>query len=630
MPFFIPQTDPVPHQASATPFARFCLGIESRLGWVARCVVWAVVFQLVCLAYLPSLKGPFLYDDIDAIVGNQDLRAPLEPWRILRDHEISLHFDRRPVSGLVTLVDFQLWGLNARGYRMTNLFLHFASGLAIAALAIAVSRRMGSRYPLLFGHLLALVWLLHPLATSTVSFIFQRSEILMTLFFILSLYCLVRSGTSRQSTGWLILSLTCAFLAGLSKETGLTIILAVPLFARVCLFPSWKAFLKERTAFLIVLLAGTVAIAVWVRTGVRFTELNQSDMELNGSWAYFKSQGPVIANYLKLVVFPHPLSFLPRYDPVPGSLGFLPYFLGLSLVSVVLLVKGRKEPWIWLCLGGFLIVLAPTSSFIPIPLEPEAEFRMYLPLAFVLAGALAWLGKMILNTRFSPVVGHLLLLVLVGTEIAASMARNRVYSSAKSLWEDSAMKSPANAKSWINLGFCYVDLGEYDRAQACADRLLFWGTSQNSQALLTGGNHVLASVLLASGKASEARGIFENLSRDNPESPGIRIGLIHALAASGSHEKALQLLRRHYPDPFDCHPIIARLYGGIFRITGSVEEEKKISDHLEKLKLGLKIIDLGKAGPVTGGGDAGNAGVLEGGNFIENPAPNVDGQQPAE
>lgn len=174
MPFFIPSTDPVRNSPPATPLARFCEQVESRFGWVTRCVVWAVLFQLVCLVYLPSLSGPFIYDDIEAIAGNPDLRAPLEPWRAFRDHEISLHFDKRPVAGLVTLIDFQLWGLHARGYRMTNLFLHFTCGLAIAALASAVARRLGSGFPILFGHLLAMIWLLHPLATSTVSFIFQR------------------------------------------------------------------------------------------------------------------------------------------------------------------------------------------------------------------------------------------------------------------------------------------------------------------------------------------------------------------------------------------------------------------------------------------------------------------------
>lgn len=623
MPFFFPPAEPVCDTPPSTPLARMCGDLESRFGWVARCVVWALVFQLMCLSYLPSLRGPFLYDDIEAIAGNPDLRAPHEPWRIFRDHETSLHFDKRPVAGFVTLVDFQLWGLHARGYRMTNLLLHFTCGLSIAALASAVARRMGSRYPLLFGHLLALLWLLHPLATSTVSFIFQRSEMLMSLFFVLSLYCLLRSETSRRSVQWLTLSLAAAFLSALSKETGLTIIMAIPLFARVCLYPSWKDFLRQRAVYLGVLLAGTVAIAIWVRTGVRFAELDQHHMELSGSWAYFKSQGPVIANYLRQVVFPHPLSFLPRYHPVPDFLGFLPYLVGLGGLAIILLAKGRKAPWIWLSMGGFLIILAPTSSFVPIPLEPEAEFRMYLPLAFVLAGLLAWIGRMILDTRLKPIAVQAILGSVVIAGIATSMTRNRVYSSARLLWEDCVLKAPANGKSWINLGFCYLELGEHDLARACAERLLLWGTRQNSPALLTGGNHLLATVLLQKGSAADALAIFEDLARDNPHTPGIRIGMIHALAASGSPAKALKMLQAEYPDPSACHPVVTQLYGGIYRKLGMREQEKDMVAYLQDSGLDLKILEIRDQSVLTRTGEATDNGI-SGGVDSDDPSPVIE------
>jgi protein O-mannosyl-transferase len=582
------------HEIPVTSLISACLNLERKFGWTARCVVWAVFFQLLVFSYLPSLQGPFVYDDVEAIVGNRDLRFPGEPWRIFRDHETSLHFDRRPVAGLVTLVDFQLWGLGAYGFRMTNLLLHFSTGIAIAALATVAARFQRSRFPLLFGHILALVWLLHPLATSTVSFIFQRSEILMSLFFVLSLYFMLRSYQTERSWRLQVLSLCCAFLSALSKETGLTVVMALPLFARICGNNSWKQVFTKRMRFFGVFITGFVAISIWVRSGVRFAELNQPEMALSGSWEYFRYQCPVIAHYLRLVVFPHPMSFLPRFQEIPDFLDILPYLICLTSASVGLIYYGRRQNWIWLCLGGFLIILAPTTSFVAIPLEPEAEFRMYLPLAFVLAGLLSWGGSLILRCRTSPGVVLIFSGLFFLGEFVTTLTRNKVYSSMRALWEDTIEKAPANGKSWINLAFCYLDLAEYEKARQCAESLISFGRNQKSGVLVAGGEHILAMVYLELGQTDEAFKLLEKLSKENPEDAGIQVSLAHALGASGLPERALAILRAVHPDPLIGHPAIARLYGGIYRRLGMVEQEKQMMEHLGRVQPGLSVIDLEK------------------------------------
>lgn len=595
-----PKADPaVIPSAQNSPFSAFCARIEKTFSRTVLCVVWAAIFQGLFLVYLPSLKGPFIYDDLEAITSNADLRHPEEPWRVFGDHKASLQYDRRPVAGLVTLVDYQLWGQKAHGYKITNLFIHIACGMALAALVASVSALFGGRFPLLFGHFVAIVWMFHPLSTSTVSFVFQRAEMLMSLFFLLSLYCLMRSTKGERSRKWQAAVLGCAILSALSKEVGLTLVIAIPVFARICLFETWREVFAKIGRMLILLLLIFCGLTLWVRSGVRFAELNQPDNSLSHSWEYFKYQCLVLVRYLKLTVFPYPLVFLPDFRKVPSFLECIPYGLLLLATGGMVARAGLRKPWLWLCLAGVLIVLAPTSSFIPIPLEPEIEFRMYLPLAFVLAGLLSWAGKRALETQKHSgiVVGLIVSLFVAGA--AATAVRNQTYSNAVSLWADTVEKAPTNAKSWVNLGFCYLAAGELDKAADCGQRLVYWGSQKGGDKLAASGFQILGLIELQRGNSAKALEIFEHLFSENPESLGIQLGMAHALAVTGDPQAGLNLLKKYHPDPFNSSPAVALLYGSILKTLGNVGEEVEFTARLNRVFPGARIETLLKPGRVT-------------------------------
>lgn len=177
------------------PLERACSG-----WWLA--VVFAAVFHLLFFAYSPGLEGPFIYDDHEAVVANPDLRGGFDITRFFRDHDTSLHYDRRPVTGILTWADFQWAGLDPHGFKLTNLFLHLLTACAAFHLLKRLAPRFGCPFPALFATACVAIWMVHPLLTSAVSFVFQRSEILMSLFFLLSLICLDRAaGRSGVGSG---------------------------------------------------------------------------------------------------------------------------------------------------------------------------------------------------------------------------------------------------------------------------------------------------------------------------------------------------------------------------------------------------------------------------------------------
>lgn len=563
------------------------------------CVIWAVAFQLLCLAYFPALKGPFLYDDNAAIVSNGDLRSGLgELGRFFGNHETSLHFDRRPIAGLVTWLDFQFWGLAPTGYRMTNLFLHFFCAVAIARLTTQFARRFDCNCSRIFGLAVALLWMVHPLATNTVSFIFQRSEILMSLFFVLSVDCWLRADGNPRPARLLAISCLCAFLSALSKEIGLTLVLALPLFAWVCNGHPRKMWEPSQRGYWLMLFAGMLLIAVWVRSGVRFTELNQPGMALDSPWPYFLTQSEVLVRYLKLVIWPYPLAFLPRMTVVPGLADAFPYLALLLAGMGAVFAAGFRRRWAWLCLAGFLAILAPTSSFIPIPLEPEAEFRMYLPLAFVVAGLLATAATIVPRWKIRPLVAIAVPLAVLAVEVSASMRRNRVYADAVILWQDTWQKTPENPKALVNLGFAWVSADKADQAVKCSRELDLVARRLNRADLAMSAELIGALADLQKGKAKESVKVLARLASANPPPLGIHLALAHALAASGDPAEALVVLRRNHEEVSgDFNPAVFKLLGGIYRALGMSEQESEMVRNLRQIDPKARIFEFTQGEP---------------------------------
>ena len=92
--------------------------------------------------------------------------------------------------------------------------------------------------------------------------------------------------------------------------------------------------------------------------------------------------------YLELAAWPSPLSVSYHWPFVDSPFANWPHLLLLATLFSAVLWAVQKRGWLALPGVVFFVVLAPTSSFIPILTEVVAERRMYLPLAALIAAAL--------------------------------------------------------------------------------------------------------------------------------------------------------------------------------------------------------------------------------------------------
>lgn len=442
----------------------------------ARWRVWAAACAL-CLAasaaYHNTFWGPFVFDDIWSIPNNSTIRQFSTALTPPNDNGQTV--SGRPLLNLSFAINHAISGRDVWSYHVVNLLIHCAAGLALFGLARRVlllpvlRARWGGASPAV-AFVTAALWLLHPLQTQSVTYIVQRAESLMALWHLLTLYCFVRAsfvtrtaksaGSGRgglgsaRHVGWLAASVFACLLGMATKEVMVSAPLIVLLLDRALVAGSFREAWARRKIYYLCLAATWILLAALVAgTGDR-GDTAGFDGKI-GVWTYLLTQAKALVIYLKLTFWPRGQIF----DYGTATVASLSQVLPQALLIVSLVVATfwllARRPVAGLLAFFVFAVLAPSSSFIPIWTEPVAEHRMYLPLAGILAGAVAaswpWLGR-----------GHRLAWTVAWCAVASALLvltvqRNAVYKDAISLWRDTVQKVPGSARANNNYANALAD-----------------------------------------------------------------------------------------------------------------------------------------------------------------------------
>jgi protein O-mannosyl-transferase len=452
------------------------------------------------LVYSNGLSGPLIFDDETSILNNTTIRGltpisgPLSPPR-------NTPVAGRPVVNLTFAVNYAIGGLDVTGYHVTNLAIHLLAALALYGIVRHALRL--KRVPKGLHHdadlvalATALLWVVHPLNTESVSYLTERTESLMALFYFLTLYTAIRAATSTRPAVWTAAAVVASALGMASKESMVTAPVMVLLFDRVFLYGSWREAWAERRY-----LYGGLA-ASWIVLGAILWSVPRTTAGFGTDttpWVYFLNQLSVIARYLWLVVWPQALVL--DYG-LPRAVG-----IGDVIVpGVILVALGVLTLWaLWQRpLLGFLgawvfITLSPTSSVVPIATEVGAERRMYLPmaaLAVLAVVAVRWLvvrgNSQERRARWriaGAVIG--LACVLLGVR---TMARNREYGSRLTMAQTVVDRRP-HGRARLMLADQLIRAGQHEQAV----NQMMLATRDYPQA-----HFALANEMLAGGRPTDA------------------------------------------------------------------------------------------------------------------------------
>jgi tetratricopeptide (TPR) repeat protein len=420
------------------------LRIESPL--VAAAVLSLVGFA----AYANSLHVPFFFDDPFSIVENPTIRNLSALGKVLSPPNDGSGVTGRPLVNLSLAVNYAIGGLNPAGYHAVNILLHVGAGLALFGLVRRTllmpslrDRFGGSAAAVAF--LTSAIWLLHPLQTESVTCVIQRTELIVGLFYLLTLYGFVRASETTSPT-WPLFAVGACFLGMASKEVMVSAPLIVLLYDRTFLAGSFAEAWRQRRRIYLGL------VGSWLLLGYLVAAGGGARGEAAGFgmgvawWSYALKQCEAIILYLRLTVWPNPLVVFYGIDVITNPVEVWPQILVLvALVSGTVISLWRR-PITGFFGMWFFAILAPSSSVVPLVTQTVSEHRMYLPLAAPVALAVA--GSFLALGR-RALAGLAIIAVALGV---VSSRRNGDYRNELAIWTDTVAKAPTNARARNNLG----------------------------------------------------------------------------------------------------------------------------------------------------------------------------------
>ncbi len=409
----------------------------------ARWLAFALLLLVVVVVYANGLHGEFAYDDKVEVIGNRTIRV-LERWRLILSYNES-----RPITLFSYALNFRYAEYEPFTYHLVDLALHAVNAGLALLLGTSIAQLREHPRPLWTGLAAALLWAVHPMNTEAVSYVTGRSEQLTATWVFLALWLWTHwssEGDWRSLAGaWL-----AAALGAFTKEVALVLPVAFLLV---------DLLLTRRPVRWIGHLPGVAGLCAvfWYRYetyGFLITE-GPAQRELG---VQLWTEAEVVLRYLQLSVLPIGQSVFHDHPETGATLRSVS--AGVFLIGATALALWRRHPiysTAWLL---FLLVLAPSSSFVALK-ETMAEHRVHISL-WAVCLAFSWGLSSLPLRRFQGTV--LVLAVVLG---ALTVRRNQVWATEVSLWDDATQKNPNSAEAWYGYGdalFLAGDAGDPRRA----------------------------------------------------------------------------------------------------------------------------------------------------------------------
>ncbi len=537
--------------------------------WLAMTVIVASSLA----AYGNTFSNAFVYPHVADIVANPSIRHLWQIGAVLQPPATEgFTVGGRPVLNLSLAVNYALGGTSVWGYHAVNLAIHILAGLTLFGIirrtagmmwrltppvATADSSGPAAPDPTFFAFAVALLWTLHPLQTESVTYVTERAESLMGLFYLLTLYCFIRYAKKMETrVTWAALAILACVLGMATKEVMVSAPVIVLLYDRTFVSGNFRKAWRDHGW-----VYGALA-ATWLL--VAYLALHTSGRGGTAGfgtglpwWTYAQTQFGAIVHYLRLAVWPHPL-VLDYGTPWAKGLGEVWPSALIVAGLIVVTAAGLRRRLVAGFLGAFFFAILAPTSLVPVFVQPVAERRMYLALAPVIFG-LVWAGHVGLLRAGAARLRLPVLLLLALALGFTTAARNRDYRDNLTLWTVTAAQRPEVARAHYLLGF----------SLAVADRPTE-AMPEFQKAIQLNPNYLdayvgLGTVLDKNGRLREAIACYREALRLKPDYTLAHYNLGSDLARVGRSTEAISELEeavRLKPDYADAHNNLALLLAG--------------------------------------------------------------------
>lgn len=421
------------------------------------------VAAVAALAWLPSLRGGFVWDDQHDILRSDKLHRLGAVVDVFRHHamwsaeqpetEIATY---RPLALATLAVDWRLWHLRPAGYHAVNVQLHIFAMLALfVALSTLIERRAAA--------LLVILCAIHPADAEAVAWINGRSEMLALGFGALAI---AAAATSR----WLALT-ALLLLAMLAKETG-------ALFVPIAVAVAWLRGSRRWQSILAMGAAAAVATLAYV--ALRAGALGRVALPPHAG-ATAAALLPVVGRTTAAALWPTRASpiELSTWLQALSPAGRLGWSLAGAVPVVATMALALRRRWLpAIGLAWWLLAVAPTASIAALDYPwpglgrwlyvglPGLGLAIYCAIAQFHGAHAQFRGA---DAQFRP--ARLALVAAVSAVAALFVAGDQrgiaVWRSDEALYGAMVRDSPGDAWAWRALGTAHLAVARY--ADAAAD-----------------------------------------------------------------------------------------------------------------------------------------------------------------
>jgi tetratricopeptide (TPR) repeat protein len=554
--------------------------------------VICVLLVLVTFAIYSQVKDhEFIgFDDPMYVTENLNVQAGLTSESISWAFTTFAMGSWSPLTWFSHMLDYQLYGLHAKGHHLTSLFFHIANSLL---LFLVLFRMTGTIWQSAF---VAAIFAFHPLNVESVAWVAERKNVLSTLFWLMTMWAYIHYVQKPSIKRY---SLVIAFfILGLMSKAMLVTLPFVLLLLDFWPLRRLK-FSKERgrnevfkknivkksevsklvfektPLFLLTIGLCIITFIAQKRTGAMNDAENYtfSTRVTNAMVSYLEYLEKMVWPRGLSILYPHPGNTLAEWKGILCGIALV----GISIISIRLI---RKAPyfligWLW-----YLGTLVPVIGIVQVGRQAMADRYAYIPLIGIFI-IVAWgVPELLSKWRFKKKVlsvsaGIIIFALLKITWEQVGHWKNSI-TIFKHAIKVTDIKYPSFYDAYNNLGSAL--LIEQKIEEAISNYKIAIKINPDSAEP----HYNLGVALVAEGENEEAISHYKISVKINPDFAEAYNNLGTVLFAKGKNEEAIS----HYNIAIKTKPDFAEAYNNL---GSALLREKKNKEAISNYKIAIKI-----------------------------------------
>lgn len=491
------------------------------------------------LVYLPSWKGEFLWDDINALPASEIVQDP-SGWLKAWVAPPRSHPDYFPLTTNTFWLEWRLFGENPFGYRVVNTLLHGLAAVALYSLLIQLGLP-GAAWA-------AAIFALHPVNVESVAWISERKNVLSMLFGILSFAWFMRWQGNRSAGSYQASLLI--FVAALASKAS---VVALPLVFLAFLWWRDRRLDRRDIRGVVPFVLTSLFFGLMVVHFQHSRAVGQWDIEMPGWLSRIGGAGVVYWHYVFSTFWPvNLMTIYPRSLSDPAQAWQVALSLGTVICgSLALFSKNIAVRTVGFAMVATALLLAPVLGFVKMSFMRYAlvsDHLQQVALPVLISSAICGVAALVRDRKATNPMQR----AWIGLPIAASLClfvlswhRAGLHASNEAMWRDSLAKNPNSSHAHNFLGSILAARKNFSDAER---HFL-------EAARLDPGNPEpptnYAFTLMDRGRDAEAIQAFQKVVESGTPYAGAFLGLSEAYTKTLNMMKATEVLvdgARRFPD----------------------------------------------------------------------------------